>query len=178
MKRTAAIVFAYAGLGALMAAWCVLACRAGRPGRSPDWDAAPPSEMDRLANGVLCGAYHRPIWDATPPGERERYFAGRLARYAAKERLTYEVIAGRLSLLEAASAFREWDGREPRMTPETGPLGVSGDGPEERYCRSVIEWVNHKAPSELADDLARRLEKELEGRLREGPLQLPAPTEE
>jgi hypothetical protein len=177
MKRTAAVAYA-AVLATLIAAWCALAWQTAHPRNAPDWYASPSGETDDFVYRVVCRAYHHPDWDVAPPGETTPLFAGRLARLTAKERATDDVIAGRRSLLEAAAAFREWDALPPRLTPETGPAERSGDGPEERYCRSVIWWVRYQAPREQAADLTRRLEEELEERLRDGSLQLPSPTDE
>ena len=95
------------------------------------------------------------------------------ARYCVKSWVVHELIAGRLSLLEAAAAFKEADTLGPDSTVMTGfPQSAS---PEEAYCRSVIAYVQIQAPSNRAEGMCRGLEEELSARLRVGALRLPKP---
>jgi hypothetical protein len=96
---------------------------------------------------------------------------GILARTRAKARMAHEVIAGRLSLLQAAAAFRDLDERWPRAV---NPWAAFPDASEdESYCLKVIGYVDTEAPSDRASPLTRRLHVELDAMLRNGTLHLP-----
>jgi hypothetical protein len=81
---------------------------------------------------------------------------------AAKSRITEEVLAGRLSLLEAARAFRECheairDGNESWAGVYRAPED------EEAVCRNVIAWARQRTGCDPRRQAAavRRLEAEL-----------------
>jgi hypothetical protein len=168
----------YAVLGLLVAALCAVAAKTAATGSASEGRAPPPADADEFVFRIVRGFYRHPDWCAPPAGDEKRALEDRLTRLAAKGQATEEVIAGRRSLLDAAAEFRRWDALPPRQTPETGPLEIAGDGPEERYCRCVIWWVHYQAPPERADELTRRLEDELDARLKDGSLRLPAPAAE
>jgi hypothetical protein len=106
--------------------------------------------------------------------QRERERARRLddleqrlkERDAVRLRVRAEVQAGRMSLLQAAAAFRDLDVRLPVDRP---PRDAEG------YCREVILWSRPSEPEVAPPDLVERLEAELNERLRTGGLQLPLP---
>jgi hypothetical protein len=94
------------------------------------------------------------------------------SRMAAKRQVANEVIAGRLSLLYAAAAFRHLDERWPHtaMPSIFFPNAASDD---EVYCLLVIAYVRAEAPPERAADLGDGLQAELAAMLRDGKLHLP-----
>jgi hypothetical protein len=82
----------------------------------------------------------------------------------AKDRITAELLAGRMTLREAAQAFQEWnetlkDGNDSWA----GVYLVPGD--EEAACRNVIVWAAKATDRdpERRDAVVRRLEEELRG---------------
>ena len=82
------------------------------------------------------------------------------------------MIAGRLSLLPAAAAFR--DMQDPKWLPGLLDSNRGAASIDEVYCRSVIGYVGARPP-DRAKEVARRLEAELSARLRDGTLHLPEP---
>jgi hypothetical protein len=96
------------------------------------------------------------------------------ARTSRKRQVVGEVVAGRLSLLEAAAVFRRLDaeGPMPPPTPAGFPQYTSED---EAYCHSVVEYVEVEAPPDLKQELTRRFREEWEARLHDGTLHLPKP---
>jgi hypothetical protein len=123
---------------------------------------------------IACGPPH---WLTPPSGGERRTSPGlrATARLEAKSRMADEVIAGRLSLLEAAAGFKALDAAGPPapgwVFPERPP-DVSDD---EYYCRMVIEFVRGTAAAGEADDAVCPLQAELDARLRDGTLHLPGP---
>ena len=97
-----------------------------------------------------------------------------LARTAKKRQAAEGLIAGRLTLLQAAAAFRDLDAQGP---PTPSPLGVFPDSEseDEAYCRSVLGYVKEEAPADRVGDLVRRLDDEIDALRRDGKLRLPAP---
>ena len=96
-----------------------------------------------------------------------------MARVGVKRRITDELIAGRLTLLEAVAAFREADAQGPPTMVMFGfPQSSSLD---EAYCRSVMSYVSQQAPPDRVEPLTRDLEAELSARLRDGRLRLSDP---
>jgi hypothetical protein len=92
-----------------------------------------------------------------------------LERLAVKHEIAEQLLAGRLSLSEAAARFRD-------LTPR-GSLGerilraaYPGAGDDECFCRAVINWVGSReaSPSTAHEARVRQLEAELEGRLGRG----------
>ena len=146
MKRTSAVAWA-AFLATLICGWWVCARREARP-----------------------DADDRPAAEAPSRSEVDQQIALLRDRISAKLYITDEVIAGRLSLLEAEAAFREWDVREPQQSYEYPLNYPPGASEEERRCRAVITYVSVQAPRDQAPALIRRLEAELEERLRDGTL--------
>jgi hypothetical protein len=93
------------------------------------------------------------------------------ARYAAKQHVVAELTAGRMSLLEAAAAFREVDAQNADYRIlDAFPGAVSED---EAYCRSVIAYVSVSASRDQTADLVNALKEEMVARLQDGALRLP-----
>jgi hypothetical protein len=97
---------------------------------------------------------------------------GITAKTAARVRVAHQLIAGRLSLLQAAAAFRDLDERWPRtIIPVFDyPNAASED---EIHCLRVIHYVVTEAPPDRAAELTGRLQAELDAMLRNGTLHLP-----
>jgi hypothetical protein len=95
------------------------------------------------------------------------------ARTRAKCRIADEVIAGRLSLLQAAAAFRDLDERWPRSPIIWACYPNASEG--EVRCLNVIGYVGAEAPPDRAAELTDCLHAELDAMLRDGALRLPSP---
>jgi hypothetical protein len=97
-------------------------------------------------------------------------------RIAAKERITDQLLAGRLTLLQAGALFRRLN-EGPGGRQAVGLLAWPGESDGEKVCRQVIGWLHSRlqqsSPSQ-ADEARRRLEGELaEHILRHGTVKLP-----
>ena len=99
---------------------------------------------------------------------------GICARNRAKARVADEVLAGRLSLLQAAAAFRDLDERWPR-SPIMWAYFPNAASDDEIHCLHVISYVGMEAPPDRAAELTGRLHAELDAMLRNGTLRLPDP---
>jgi hypothetical protein len=97
-------------------------------------------------------------------------------RLQGKDKITRDLLDGRLSLFEAAARFRKLEeltseyigySREPRP----------GETVEENLCHQVIRWVHHEAAVRTypePDQLAQRLEEELREHIQQhGRVRLP-----
>ena len=93
-------------------------------------------------------------------------------RLEAKQRVACAVIAGRMTLLQAAAALKALDARY-RPYPGWAPTLPAADSDEEAYCLMAIGWVVGEAALGRADDLAGPLRAELAARRRDGTLRLP-----
>jgi hypothetical protein len=95
-------------------------------------------------------------------------------RSAAKKQITWDLIEGRLTLFEAAAAFRRWNEAYPQLPDPSLP----GDSVEERLCRQVIEWVSLavvERGSSFVEHLCEKLDEELrQHKERNGKVILPA----
>ena len=84
-------------------------------------------------------------------------------RIATKQHVVRELVAGRLTLSQAAARFRAIDMELPLTWGPPRP--AAGAGEDERVCRNVmvraIGWVAEKLPEATAQ-VAERLEAELE----------------
>jgi hypothetical protein len=95
-----------------------------------------------------------------------------MARTTAKVRIAHELIAGRLSLLQAAAAFRDLDERWPcAMNPAVFYRNAASE--DEVYGLMVIGYVGTEAPPERAAALTGRLHAELDAMRGDGTLRLP-----
>jgi hypothetical protein len=93
------------------------------------------------------------------------------ARMSAKRRIAHELIAGRVSLLQAAAAFRDLDERRPRAIIAAAHYpNAASEG--EVYCLIVIGYVGAEAPPDRAAELTGRLHAELNGMRRDRTLRL------
>jgi hypothetical protein len=97
-------------------------------------------------------------------------------RFKQKSQVVRELLAGRLTLLEAAARFRALDHAPPPFNWEMFREVHRGDSDEERHCREVIVGVE----AELIDSdpclclaICEQLERELQQHLERGPLRLP-----
>jgi len=107
-----------------------------------------------------------------------------LLRTIAKRRLAREVIAGRLSLWQAAAQFGALNRQTPqeadlsRIDPYVQPPRLPPGTEEERLCWQVISYVETEQENEpgRAGSVVARLEAELhEGLRKQGRIRLPAP---
>ncbi len=99
---------------------------------------------------------------------RERIFA--------QYEITNNVIAGRLTLFEAAAAFRDVRERT-KVYVNRAVTNFPGDTLEERQCRQVISWVRSELSTVSPDEgelLVEQLEAELQEHKRQhGTVRLP-----
>jgi hypothetical protein len=94
--------------------------------------------------------------------ELERRYGGTPARMERKEKIAAAVLAGEMTLREAAAAFAQ---AEEIGAPRDRPP-LAGASEQERLCRAVIEWVVVKvrferSPAE-ADAVRQRLKAQLQ----------------
>ncbi len=138
-----------------------------------------------LSAGLIAAAGARKWRGRAPlreaPGEeaREADLDRRLRvarqRIDAKFAVVRRLLAGELTLLEAATRFRDING-EPADCPALDNCLWPNASPEERLCRQVIGWARSHArddSSGAAGAVADRLEAELEALLARGALRLP-----
>ncbi len=98
-------------------------------------------------------------------------------RRADRAKVTEAVIAGRLSLLEAAACFHDLDRDHPPVVHELRRERYGTASDEEFACVAVIQAVEDRLESEdtRGRDLLPRLREELAHLRRRGPLSLPPP---
>ncbi|HKI33340.1 MAG TPA: hypothetical protein VKA46_15915 [Gemmataceae bacterium] len=99
------------------------------------------------------------------------------ARMAAKEQTTQDLLAGRLTLLQAAARFRAHNASPPRLAADLADH-IAGATEEERLCRQVIGWAKGAAATTspgAGERTRQRLEAELAGLLAQnnGIIRLP-----
>jgi len=102
-------------------------------------------------------------------GQLEAQCADVQQRIGIKKQIVDEVIAERLSLLEAAACFRELNDAYPDhldLLRRTHP----GKTDEEVLCRNVIAFVRSALRDPAGAAVIDRLEAELDGRLEAGTL--------
>ncbi len=96
-------------------------------------------------------------------GSRLDELSGAYARRIfAKHGLVEDVIAGRLSLRQAAARFRDLNEQPPAFDRERFLSLYPGADDDERHCREVLAWVLDQSQGNLDTDLAARLETELQ----------------
>ena len=98
-----------------------------------------------------------------PEQEREFERCDRVLkmRLAVKEACIQELIAGRITLFEAAARFRRVNEEYPVASDAQEFVSES---PEERLCQQVILWTRvtlRSCPSMASDDFVEQLEQEL-----------------
>jgi hypothetical protein len=95
--------------------------------------------------------------------ETERRRQILLQRFVVKERAVKKLLAGQLTLLEAAVQFRDVEAAQP--TTWRPDIAATGPAEGERLCRMVIAmargWMLENVPAQAAAETAR-LEAELE----------------
>jgi hypothetical protein len=120
-----------------------------------------------------------PDGGADPSGGQEPEACVRdiLRRAAAKQRLAVEVIEGRLSLVEAATRFRDLDEQPPPFHWQAFRDAFPGASDDERHCRQVLNYVWGELQDRPDADpaLLGRLEAELQDLLARGNFRLPRP---
>jgi hypothetical protein len=97
-------------------------------------------------------------------------------RLRRKQRVSDEVLAGRLTLLEAAALFRALDHGPPPFHWDHFRISRSGNSDDERHCKELIDWVDwtqRKTDPARAEALRKDLRAELSEHLGRGPLRLP-----
>jgi hypothetical protein len=112
-----------------------------------------------------------PEWWAKSEARR----AAGLSRGLAKRRIARDVLAQRLTLLEAAEHFRDLNEGNPDVNWEVFRRDIPGSSDDERYCWQVIEVVQSEArcrDPNYAAVVKDRLEAELRDHLKNGTLQL------
>jgi hypothetical protein len=105
--------------------------------------------------------------------EIEQCVLGVQRRVAEKERLVHVLLAGQLTLLEAAACFRLLDHEPPELDWKTFCLLHAGESDEERHCREVIDHVHAVligTDRDGADCICECLRAELRQHSQEGPL--------
>jgi hypothetical protein len=96
-----------------------------------------------------------------------------LHRIAVKEQLIQEVIAGRVSLMEAAAQFRALNATQPRFMEIIRDF-YAGATDEECLCKNVLGYVaTYLGEGAKNHEVYRRLNADLAQRLAQGQLALP-----
>src|SRR3954452_23187260 len=123
--------------------------------------------------GLLLLAHLFPLYPAPPAGsdeeqEREARLVALVARNQARSDVTGDVLAGRRSLPDAASLFRELDARWPPPRYDLRP-DLGGRSAADRCCARVIAHARARLAEHPARsrEVTARLEAERE-RLWEG----------
>jgi hypothetical protein len=117
--------------------------------------------------------------DASPEEARqaalEQKFQGITQRARRKQRVAEEVLAGRLTLLEAAALFRALDHGPPEFHWGRFRASWPGKNDDERHCQEAIHWV-YLALRDTNPGNAEALRQDLNTQLSEhqrlGPLRL------
>ena len=96
-------------------------------------------------------------------------------RLKRKQRVIGEVLAGRLTLLEAAALFRALDRGPPALDWDRFRDSWPGNSDDERHCRAVIGWAYKTLGyNDLckAEACRQDLDRQLSEQQRLGPLRL------
>ena len=119
--------------------------------------------------GVGVGAL---LWERGGPapdeGRAQEELERAQERIRAKRAIALEVLAGRLTLRQAAAHFRELDAGRPERKLAHWRASCPGNTDEERYCWTVLRFVVPEVRHDpvRAGAARRRLEAELPGHLR------------
>lgn len=141
-----------------------------------------PDRYLRKVDRFLVRYLHAPAWLGTSAQqyqaeeEREILLSSTIKRREMKNRVAAEVIADRLSLMQAAVQFCEADSQAADFHWKEFRKCYSGATDEERFCRMVIAWVQHMLVTdpERADSITTRLQLELQEHLqRHGKVTFP-----
>jgi hypothetical protein len=151
--KTACCLFAAAGIVGLVAS-----CRF-----TPSTDIAPTEQPDQDAQPSLMAQVHASIEESR---ELDVQIEESIQRCKAKEDVVRDVIAGRLTLLEAAARFRDVNASWPKARAVL-QQAYAGLPYELALCRQVIAYAEVELRwSDQKDRVLRRLEAELEEHLR------------
>jgi hypothetical protein len=90
---------------------------------------------------------------------------GSIERLREKNKITWRVLSGKLTLFEAAARFAQMGERGSGRVCFRQPH--SGASEEERLCRQVISWAETTAARERSADEAARVRHKLEAELQE-----------
>jgi hypothetical protein len=121
-----------------------------------------------------------PATDAEPGPDNRELCALFQSRSESKRQVARDLLAGQVSLTQAAARFGELNARPP----ETDASLFPGATEEERLCRQVIQFATKELEGKpedggrpTAESVAcrRRLEGELQALLERGPVLLPPP---
>jgi hypothetical protein len=96
-------------------------------------------------------------------------------RLKRKQRVTDEMLAGRLTLLEAAALFHALDLAPPAFNWDNFRISGPGNSDDERHCQEVIDWVTRTVGGTdrcEAEALRQDLDRQLSEHQRRGPLRL------
>jgi hypothetical protein len=107
--------------------------------------------------------------------ELEQNLQDAMRRSQRKQRVTDRVLAGRLTLLEAAALFRALDHDATGFNWDVFSYTWPGNSDDERHCHEVIAWVYETLRyADLCKAEASRqdLTRQLSKHLRRGPLRL------
>jgi hypothetical protein len=90
-------------------------------------------------------------------------------RIEIRKRIANEVIAGKMSLLQAAEQYRDLNEASATFCPEAFHYGFSGRNDDERTCRQVISYVKQQFSEtpEKGKATVGRLEQELAALVRD-----------
>lgn len=103
----------------------------------------------------------------------ERWQGDLIRRMEARGALANELMAGRLTLLQAAEGFRDLDACSPAFDLKSFRQHAIGNSDVERYCGLVITVVESQLNihyDDYATEVVTRLEKELDRHIRAGTL--------
>jgi hypothetical protein len=124
--------------------------------------------------GLLPGGPNASAEEARQAGPEQK-LQGMSRRSKRKWRVTREVLAGRLTLLEAAALFRALDHAPPAFPWDCFRATWPGNSDDERHCHELIFWV-YLSLSDTdrcqAEVLRQRLDTQLSEHQRRGPLRL------
>jgi hypothetical protein len=123
-------------------------------------------ERDRLAGPGSSAPFEAP--EEQPDDQLQAVIDGTRKRIVAKRAVIQELLAGRLTIRQAAGQFQELDARKPSGQLTGWRANCPGDTEEERYCWTVLRFVAvevRHAPEQVRA-FRRRVEAELPADLR------------
>jgi hypothetical protein len=136
-----------------------------------------PRLVGELVPGVCClpEAWAQLVEEAERSQDLEDARAAVEGRVQAKAAIAEDLVAGRLTLLQAAARFRDLNSRPPRFHWDRFRLAYPGTTDDERHCYEVLAAaqafagsLKRRPPNPLLD----RLEQELRQHLQNGTVQL------
>jgi hypothetical protein len=105
----------------------------------------------------------------------ERRLAVAKRRIEVRQRIAHEVMAGHLTLLQAAEQYRDLNETKVDFSPEVIRFRYSTSNDDECACRQVIEFVRQelRETPDKGKAIVEGLEKELATLVRDGEVKLP-----